>query len=410
MSLPTAVGMFIFALCVIGGLGLYFMSPEERRRLFRNAVGLFQKSLNVAATRRVGVDDPFSTDLRARVRWPLVTYVLAAASVTMFVVMIAGPGPIGEPETLVAWGASYGPRTTDGELWRVFTSTFVHRGALHLLVNVAALVQLGLLVERVVGPFTFGTIFVAAGVLGSIITAAAAPMSVVAGSAAAVFGLYGLLFAAALRGVLQDTAVRIPLTMLTRLTPVAAMFILYCVATGEPSLTAKIGLCTGVVAGIALTRSVRDYGARHIRFAALGAATAAIVLMSAMSLRAVTNVRPEIALVVANEQHTAAAYDAAVLRFRKGRMTTRDLAQLIDHRIVPDMKRAGERVHALADVPAEDAFLVADAKEYVRLRHDSWRIRAEGLRKANMPALREADKAEQASLQAFERLRAAVSK
>ncbi|MDQ3349011.1 MAG: rhomboid family intramembrane serine protease, partial [Acidobacteriota bacterium] len=328
----------------------------------------------------------------------------------IFLMMLASPGALGDPATLVAWGANYGPRTTGGELWRVFTSTFVHRGVLHLLVNVAALVQLGLLLERVVGPFTFGTIFFAAGVLGSIIIAAAAPMSVVNGSAAAVFGLYGLLCAAALRGVLQDTAVRIPLAMLKRLAPVAALFALYCVVTGEPSIAAKVGLSTGVVGGIMLTRSVPGYGARHRRFAGLGAATAAIVLMSAMSLRAVTNVRPEIAVVVANEERTAAAYDAAVLRFRKGLMTTRELAQVIDQTIVPDVQRAAQRVSALADVPAEDATLVADAQEYVRLRQESWRVRAEGLRKGNMPILREADKAEQASLQAFERLRSAVSR
>lgn len=402
--------MFLFALLVIAGVALYFMSPDERLQLLRKVAGLLQRALNVASARRRGGVDPFNAELRARVRWPVVTFVLAAASLAIFLMMLPSPGALGDPATLVAWGANYGPRTTGGELWRVFTSTFVHRGVLHLLVNVAALVQLGLLLERVVGPFTFGTIFFAAGVLGSIIIAAAAPMSVVNGSAAAVFGLYGLLCAAALRGVLQDTAVRIPLAMLKRLAPVAALFALYCVVTGEPSIAAKVGLSTGVVGGIMLTRSVPGYGARHRRFAGLGAATAAIVLMSAMSLRAVTNVRPEIAVVVANEERTAAAYDAAVLRFRKGLMTTRELAQVIDQTIVPDVQRAAQRVSALADVPAEDATLVADAQEYVRLRQESWRVRAEGLRKGNMPILREADKAEQASLQAFERLRSAVSR
>jgi membrane associated rhomboid family serine protease len=339
-----------------------------------------------------------------------VTYALVAANVAVFVMMVADPGALDDPATLVAWGGNFGPRTTDGERWRVLTSIFVHRGVLHLLVTVAALVQLGLLLERVVGPFTFGTMVLAAGVFGSIVSSAAAPMSVFVGATGAVFGLYGLLVAAALRGLLPGTAVRIPLVELARLAPVAAAFVLYFLASGEPSITAKAGVCAGVVGGLALTRSIRDRGTRLRRFAALGTATAAIVMMSAMALRAVTDIRPAITAVVGDEERTAAIYDAVVVRFTKGRMTARELAQVIDGSILPDLQRARERVDALVDVPAEDAALVAAAQEYLRLRHDSWRARAEALRKNNMRGLRNADETAQASLRVFETISSAVRK
>jgi membrane associated rhomboid family serine protease len=357
---------------------------------------------------RLGRDEAFYATLRARFRWPLVTYALVAANVAVFIMLLAGAGALDDPATLVAWGGNFAPRTTGGERWRVLTSIFVHRGILHLLVTVAVLLQVGLVLERVVGPFTFGTMFLAAGVLGSIMSAAAAPMSVFVGTTGAVFGLYGLLVAAACRGLLQRTAVPIPLTVLARFVPVAAVFVLYCLASGEPAITAKAGLCTGIVGGIALTRSVRDYRVRLRRFAALGAATAAIVMMSAMALRAVTDVRPAIAAVVVDEERTAAAYDAAVVRFTRGHMTARDLAEVIDRTIVPDLQRARERLGALVDVHAADASLVAETQEYLRLRREGWRTRAEALRKGNMRHLREADKTEQASLQVFERVRSAV--
>lgn len=397
----------MFALLVLAGVALYFMTPEERTRL-RRAAGAGGKRLETTGMHHLRGDDAFHSELRARVRWPLVTYTLVAANVGTLLMMLLGAGAVGDPATLVAWGGNLGPRTTGGELWRVITSIFVHRGALHLLVNAAALLQLGLLVERLVGPFTFGSLFFAAGVLASIITAAAFPMTVVVGAAGAIFGLYGLLLAVALRGVLPGTAVRIPSAVLLRLAPVFVIFVLYCLATGEPAVTAKVGLCTGFVGGIALTRSVTDYGARLRRFAALGVATAGIVLMSAMALRAVTDVRPELTAVMAAEERTAAAYDAAVGRFRDGRASAGELASLIEGTIVPDMQLARNRVTALADVPSADAPLLSHAQEYLRLRGESWRARAEGLRKRNMRELRDADKIEQASLQAFGRLKSAL--
>ena len=48
--------------------------------------------------------------------------------------------------------------------------------------------------------------------------------------------------------------------------------------------------------------------------------------------------------------------------------------------------------------------LVESADEYLRLRDASWRQRAAALHKSNMGALRQADKIERASLEAFQRI------
>jgi membrane associated rhomboid family serine protease len=402
--------MFLFGLLVVGGLVFYFMTPEERLGLRHEVMGPLSTGIAVAGAYRPGADDPFYVELRARMRRPLVTYALVAANVAVFLLMLFGAGSLADPATLAAWGGNFGPRTTDGERWRVFTSIFVHRGVLHLLVNMAALAQLGLIVERIAGTFTFATIFVAAGVLSSIMSGAASPMTVSVGTSGAVFGLYGLLFAATLRGLLNPPAIRIPWRVLKTLPPVAAVFVLYWLVADEPAIAAKVGLCTGVVGGFALTRSVRDDTARLRRLAALGTATAVIVLMSAMALRAVTDVRPTIAAIVANEERTAAVYDAAVVKFRAGRANLKDLAQIIDQTVLPDVRRARERVRVLTDVPAEDEALVGDAQQYLRLREESWRIRTEALRKSNMRMLREADGAEQSSLQVFEKLKSRSGK
>jgi hypothetical protein len=56
-------------------------------------------------------------------------------------------------------------------------------------------------------------------------------------------------------------------------------------------------------------------------------------------------------------------------------------------------------------VPAEDVHLVARADEYLRLRDESWQLRAKALQRRSMPALRKADQAERASLEALDRIR-----
>jgi hypothetical protein len=69
-----------------------------------------------------------------------VTVVLIAINALMFTAMgIGGAGWfIPNPLAHLAWGSNFGPYTTDGEWWRLFTSLFIHSGALHLIFNMWA--------------------------------------------------------------------------------------------------------------------------------------------------------------------------------------------------------------------------------------------------------------------------------
>ena len=109
--------------------------------------------------------------------------------------MLFGAGALSDQATLLGWGASFGPRTTNGEWWRLLTATFVHSGMIALLVNVAGLAQAGLVTERLAGPVAFVTVYVSAGLAASLVTLSSHPMSVSFGASGAVFGVYGLLLA-----------------------------------------------------------------------------------------------------------------------------------------------------------------------------------------------------------------------
>ena len=47
------------------------------------------------------------------------------AAMIGLVAMLLGPDALGSPDAMLAWGGSFGPRTTGDERWRVLTSIFV---------------------------------------------------------------------------------------------------------------------------------------------------------------------------------------------------------------------------------------------------------------------------------------------
>jgi rhomboid protease GluP len=306
--------------------------------------------------------------------------------------MALGSGPLGDPETLVGWGASFGPRTTNWEWWRLVTALFVHSSLIHLLANIAGLVQAGLIVERLVGPLAFATTYFVAGILPGLIDISAQPVGVSFGPSAAIFGIYGLLALRFLVGMrYRSLATTIPLPALKRLAPAAGVFMLYNLTAGGPPHFA--GLVLGFVCGIVLAIGASEKPSPR-RIATIGAAAAIATLVAAVPLHGIADVRPEIAQIVALDERTTSGYDAVVVRFRKGRITAEALARHIDREIVPEFSAALERVRALQGVPRQHRAIVASAEDYLRLRLDSFRLRAEGLRKSSMPKLQQAERIE----------------
>ena len=97
-----------------------------------------------------------------------------------------------------------------------------------------------------------------------------------------------------------------------------------------------------------------------------------------------------------------AAYDTAVAQFRLGTMTSAALAQLIRSPIKPELQVVRHAVLSLEDVQPGQLVLLEKAKEYLRLREETWRLRAAALQKRDMVALRRVETTERASLAALD--------
>ncbi|MCA1562277.1 MAG: rhomboid family intramembrane serine protease [Acidobacteria bacterium] len=405
--------MIVFLLVILA-FAVYVMKPEERARAVRAGLALLGHAKDAAVTGPPGCET-FVEALRERTPWPVVTPALVALNTAIFICMLFSPGALSDPETLVAWGGNYGPRTTNGEWWRLTTAMFVHWGMLHLFATVAGLVAAGLILERLVGPFAFAVVYVAAGVLSSVVSLSAYPMAVGVGASGAVFGIYGLLLASAISGMLHQSSLTIPLAAMKTLAPGAAIFILYnATSTAMAGVAETTGFVVGVVCGLVLVRDVSEEKPAARRVAVAMAATAVIAVASAVPLRGVADVRPEITRVIEVEERTATIYQAALDLYKLGRMTPEELAKVIDRKVVPELRALRARLKTFDGVPKEHQPLVTNADEYLQLRDESWRLRAGALRKPTMSAiklaLRQADRTEVASLEVLDRIKPARQK
>ena len=399
--------MTFFFLLLIPAFVVYLMSPEERRRFLLRVQDRLEAAVEAERQRRAQ-PDPFRDALRARTRWPIVTPALVAVNVLVFVCMLFGAGALGDQATLLSWGASFGPRTTNGEWWRLVTATFIHPGMLALLVNVAALLQTGLITERLAGPVAFGTVYMSAGLVASVVSLSGHPMWVFYGASGAIFGVYGLLLASTMWSMWQRSEITMPLATAKRLLPAAAIFILYNSVTDSVDGAAEVaGLAMGCMSGLVLTRGLGEQKPPVGRIAFAVAATIAIAVVTAVPMRGIADVRPELARVVAVESRTAKAYGAAVDRFKIGRLTAEALAKMIERTIIPELQATNARLETIEGVPPEHQPAVAAAKEYLRLRDESWHLRAQALHKGSMVTLQGADRVERSSLEAFKKIKPA---
>ena len=131
---------------------------------------------------------------------PFVTYTLIGLNLIYFLMMVfAGlhlfPSPVEgsiDQRVLIDFGAKVNSLIQTGEVWRLFASTFIHIGIIHLIFNLYALWALGPLTEDGLGHRKFLTVYVLSGLGGSIASFFFSP-ALSAGASGAIFGLLGAL-------------------------------------------------------------------------------------------------------------------------------------------------------------------------------------------------------------------------
>lgn len=132
-------------------------------------------------------------------------------------------------EVLDALGAKNDVKIFDGgEVWRLLACNWLHAGVVHLFLNLAGIVSLGVGVERAFGLSSTAFLYLASGLLGAVFSAAFLPGVRTVGASGCVFGIIGAYWSDALlnylcvSGNLRDAG--LPSLLLLTLPSVAVGF------------------------------------------------------------------------------------------------------------------------------------------------------------------------------------------
>jgi len=122
----------------------------------------------------------------------IITPILISICILMFILMyVIGKGSE-DVLTLLLFGANNQTLVESGQVWRLITSTFLHIGIVHLIVNMYSLYIIGKQLEGFLGRIKYLLVYLGSGFLGSLLSVVMHD-SVSAGASGAIFGLLGSL-------------------------------------------------------------------------------------------------------------------------------------------------------------------------------------------------------------------------
>ena len=170
-------------------------------------------------------------------------------------------------ESLLLWGANFRPVTLDGEWWRLISSCFLHIGIFHLLMNMYALLYIGLLLEPYLGKSRFLSAYLITGIAGSAASLYWNELTISAGASGAIFGMYGVFLAMLTTNLIEKSARKALLTSI-------AVFVGYNLLNGLKGgidNAAHIGgLVSGLIVGYSFYPSLVKPNIPKLKFGTIG--------------------------------------------------------------------------------------------------------------------------------------------
>jgi rhomboid protease GluP len=339
------------------------------------------------------------------------TIVLIALNVLVFLIMVLQGVSVFNPtaDSVVRWGADYGPLTLHGQWWRMVVSTFLHFGLIHLLFNMLVLFNIGLFLESLAGLVPFVALYLVCGLGGSAASLAWHPSIVSAGASGAIFGLYG-----ALLGFLVRHRGSIPAESLMSLRKGAFTFIGYNLLFGlRPGVDMSAhlgGLATGFVLGLFLIQppstSSSSSGSGELtvsngeltpaskwRVPAAVALGLALIAVPMIALPKPDDYLIEYKRLATLEEKDLELFNASMKQWQANQITPQKYADILEKQILPQWRAEREAIEKLKvsqDQAATKRLLV----EYLTNREQGWQLTVDGLRAHDADKLRQGERKE----------------
>ena len=210
-----------------------------------------------------------------------ITPILINLNIAIFILMVISGVNflIPDNDSLLLWGANFKPVTLEGEAWRLFTSCFLHIGIFHLLMNMYALLYIGLLLEPHLGKTRFTAAYILTGITASTASLWWNDLTISAGASGAIFGMYGVFLAMLTTNLIEKSARKALLTSI-------ALFVVYNILNGlKPNSgidnAAHIGgFISGFIIGYALIPSLKKPNEIKLKHTTVGLLSIIILVSS----------------------------------------------------------------------------------------------------------------------------------
>jgi len=319
---------------------------------------------------------------------PWVTLALIVANVGVYAWLVAHGGNAMnfDSQQLIAYGALSGPVTLQGQWWRILSAIFLHGGLLHIAINMFALWQVGVFVERLFGHRNFLIVYLGAGLSGSFASLWWKPTVLSVGASGAIFGLYGALF-----GFMLAEHAAMPRELMRELRSSALTFVGFSLFAGfaMPGIdnAAHIGgLVGGLVLGAAFARPLD----RSERLTDVLRALVGVAVVGALCAAAWFAVQPAAAAFrkadAAERSVRAFAFaDETLTRrttslfegFQRGEISEDAALSVIEHELIPGWE---EQVNALASQASDSSPVHDDLLHYAEARRNAATSLAQAIR------------------------------
>jgi rhomboid protease GluP len=302
-----------------------------------------------------------------------ITPVLVNLNIAVFLLMVlTGVNALlPSVEDLLKWGANFRPTTLAGESWRLFTCCFLHIGILHLLMNMYALVYIGLLLEPILGRGRFLAAYILTGVLSSTASLWWNELTVSAGASGAIFGMYGVFLALLTTNVVPKN-IRGPL--LSSIGIFVGYNLIFGMKGGIDNAAHIGGLLSGLVMGYAFYPALIRPEAKNLNQVTLGSLT----ILTALTIWLVTgNTSNDVGKYEKRMSEFTSLEAEAIKIYQMPENTPTDalLAEVQDHGIA-NWKKAFALVTELdkLDLPAEIHHRNTLLEKYCELRLKAYEL------------------------------------
>ncbi len=325
----------------------------------------------------------------------LVTPALLGINVIVFIAMVVMGVSFMNPtaEALLGWGATYGPRVTNGEWWRLGTAMFLHSGIIHLAMNMFALLSIGAVLERLLGRMSFLVLYTLAGLGGSLASVYWHPQVVGVGASGAIFGLYG-----GLLGVLWLGATPLPSHVTAALGKNAIGFVMvnmfYSLTSTDIDIAAHLGgLVTGFIVSLGLVGMVNREArnARAIRTGLVAAFGLIGIAALVPALPVTGDWLKAINALASLEKTTSDTYEQARQKVADGSLSDEDFAGLIEAKVLSPWRAQRDAFRAMLSLPAQQQAQARLLLKYMDSKADVWQVEAEAFRKKDLSLMEQRD-------------------